>query len=215
MKKRIISLLLILMLFGTGATVNAEEKNEPMKCVDINELTNLPYEETYSYQEVLRDMQLNNLISKEQINEFVASSSKMSALASEEIRYTTFYMDSYTFSHGFSTYVLQPRIYVGLLYVNGTSSPSKIVSLDAPFIFTGAGNNCKFVGNIFYRLEAGNRFFIGTNGDVYETATVVSKGGIQVKLGGSATVNFEASNSNNYLRNVAFDVRYYSAGLQP
>lgn len=215
MKKRIMALLLVLMIFGTGATVHAEEKHEPMKCVDINELANLPYEETYSYQEVLRDMQLNN-ISKDQINEFVANNSKMSALQTEEIRYSTFYMDAYTFYWGLSSqFVLQPRIYVGLLYRNGAYSPSKIVSLDSPFMFTGAGGDCKFVGTIFYRLEAGNRFFMGINGNVYKTANVTVKGGVQVKIGGAATISFEATNSNNFLRNIAYDTRYYSAGLEP
>lgn len=213
MKKRIMALLLVLMIFGTGATVHAEEKHEPMKCVDINELAGLPYEETYSYQEVLRDMQLNN-ISKDQINEFVANNSKMSALQTEEIRYSTFYMDTYSFRSDFS-YVLQPRIYVGLLYRNGSYSPSKIVSLDSPFMFTGAGNDCDFVGTIFYRLEAGNRFFMGINGDVYKTANVTTSGGVQIKIGGAATISFAATSSNNYLRNIAYNTSYYSAGLEP
>ena len=73
MKKIIIALLVVLMLLGTYTIINVEESYVeedyvPINCVDINELSTLPYEDTYTYQEVFTDMQHNNLISKEKIN---------------------------------------------------------------------------------------------------------------------------------------------------
>jgi hypothetical protein len=219
MKKTIMALLAAILLVGTSTTANAEENYVPMKCVDINELSNLPYEETYTYQEVLADMEHNNLISKEEVNAFKASNSKLSIQSSQEIRYSTFYMDSYSFKDdvliGAKTYVLQPRIYVGLTYVNGSTTPSKIASIDAPYIYTGGGTECKFAGNIFYRLEAGNRFFMGINGDAYKTGAVTTKIGLKVGVGDSSTISYEISSTKDYLKNVAWDCNYYSAGLQP
>lgn len=219
MKKLFLSLLATLLLFGTTSTANAEENYVPMRGVDANELANLPYEETYSYEEVLADMENNNLISKEEVNAFKARQSKILLRSYEEVRYTTFYCDSYTFKAGSDynakTYVLEPRIYVGLIYVNNGDSPYQIASLDAPFIYTGGGTECKFAGNIFYRLEAGNRFFMGINGDVYKTATITTKLGVKVGIGDSSNISFEISYANDYLKNVAWDYKYYSAGMTP
>lgn len=219
MKKTIIAFLGILLLFGAKTTSNAKENYVPMKCVDINELSTLPYEETYSYEEVLVDMEYNNLISKESVNAFKENYSKMSINQKEEIRYATFYMDSYTFKDpyiiGAKTYVLEPRIYVGLVYVGNSNTPSYIDNIDAPFIYTGGGADCKFAGNIVYKLEAGNRFFMGINGDVYQTATISTKVGIKAKVGTESSISYEVTSSNNYLKNVAWDTRFESAGMIP
>ncbi|MDF2801147.1 MAG: hypothetical protein K0S61_1050 [Anaerocolumna sp.] len=175
----------------------------------MNFLSTLPYEDTYTFQEVLTDMQHNNLISKEKINQFKANNnSKTSTQSNQEIRYAIFYMDIYTFTKdkliGSNSYILQPRIYLGFLYDDSTSSPTKIVSLDSPFIFTKTGDKCIFIGDIFYKLEAGNRFFVGINGDVYKKAKEIKE---------RTSISYKTS-TNDYLRNVAFDVKYYSAELQ-
>lgn len=212
MKKIIIALLaslVVLIFFGTYASNSVKEKYVPIKCVDINELSTLPYEDTYTFQEVVTDMQHNNLISKEKINQFRANNSQTSTQSNQEIRYAIFHMETYTFNKdkflGSNTYVLQPRIYLGLLYNDSTSTPAKIVSLDSPFIFTKTGDKCIFIGDIFNKLESGNRFFIGINGDAYKTSKEVKE----------RSSNSYSIRSKDYLRNVAFDVKYYSAELQP
>lgn len=210
MKKIIIILLIVLMLLATYAVIGIEDKYVPIECVDINELSTLPYEDSYSFQEVLTDMQHNKLLSKEKINQFNDNNNKISTpISQEDIRYAIFYMDTYTFTKdnliGSNSYLLQPRIYLGFIYDDITSYPTKIVSLDLPYIYTKTGNKCKFIGDIFYKLEAGNRFFMGINGDVYKKVK-------EIKEGTSIVYN---TNSNYYLRNVAFDVKYYSAEMQP
>lgn len=219
MKKTIITLLAALLVISISSTVKAKENHAPMECVDINELSSLPYEKTYTYQEVLADMEYNDLIGKEKVHAFKTNNSKISVRANEEIRYSTFYMDRYTFKDpyiiGAKTYVLEPRIYVGLIYINGGPAPDRIASIDAPYIYTGGGAECKFAGNIFYRLEAGNRFFMGINGDAYSTATIVTKIGLKVGVGDSSTISYEVTSSKDYLKNVAWDSRYYSAALTP
>ncbi len=211
MKKIIIALLasLVVIIFFSIQANSVSEKYIPLKCVDINELSTLPYEDTYTFQEVLTDMQHNNLISKEKINQFRTNNSQTSTQSNQEIRYALFYMEAYTFNKdkflGSNTYVLQPRIYLGLLYDDSTFSPVKIVSLDSPFIFTKTGDRCIFIGDIFNKLESGNRFFMGINGDVYKTAKEIKK---------RSSISY-STRSKDYLRNVAFDVKYYSAELQP
>ena len=209
MKKIIIVILVVLILLGTYTNINVEENYVPIKCVDINELSTLPYEDTYTFQEVLTDMQHNNLISKEKINQFKVNNIQTSTQSNQEIRYAIFYMETYTFNKdkllGSNTYELQPRIYLGFLYDDSTSSPAKIVSLDSPFIFTKTGDKCIFIGDIFYKLESGNRFFVGINGDVYKTAKEVNE----------RSLIYYKTRSKDYLRNIAFDVKYYSAELQP
>jgi hypothetical protein len=202
-------ILVGLILLSTYPIINVKENYVPLKCVDINELSTLPYEDTFSFQEVLTDMQHNNLISKEKINQFRANNSQTSTQSNQEIRYAIFYMETYTFDKdkllGSNTYVLQPRIYLGLLYDDSTSSPAKIVSLDSPFIFTKTGDKCIFIGDFFYKLESGNRFFVGIHGDVYKTAKEVKE---------RSLISYK-TRSKDYLRNVSFDVKYYSVELQP
>ena len=211
MKKIIIALsalLLVVMFFGTNAN-SVGEKYVPLKYVDINELSTLPYEDTYTFQEVLTDMQHNNLISKEKINQFKADNSQPSSQSNQDIRYAICYMEAYTFNKdkflGSNTYELQPRIYLGLLYDDSTFAPAKIVSLDSPFIFTKTGVTCIFIGDIFYKLESGNRIFVGIHGDVYKTAKEVKK---------SSSISY-STRAKDYLKNIAFDRNYYSAELKP
>jgi hypothetical protein len=102
-----------------------------------------------------------------------------------------------------------------LIYNNNSVSPYKIASINAPFIYTGGGADCKFAGNIFYRLEAGNRFFMGINGDVYSAGSITTKLGVKVGVGESSSASYEITSSKDFLKNVAWDCNYYSSGMQP
>jgi hypothetical protein len=220
MKKFVLTTLFALfILFGFNETAYASESNGVIPCVYYKDLMNLRIEDTYSYEEVLIDMQRNNLISQEDIDSFKANHLDMERVdTTETIRYSKFTMDSYKFTdeyNEYKEYVLTPIFYVGLLYRNDSPSPQKIVSLESPYIYTGAGEDCKFDGSIFYRLETGNSFYYGVNGDVYKTGNVSMTAGIKVGIGESANAYFEVTFSNNFLENVSFDGRYKSAGLDP
>lgn len=164
-------------------------------------------------------MEQNNFISKEDINSFKARHSEISVRATEEVRYSTFYCENYTFEDGSiffpKKYILEPRIYIGLVYRNGFNAPVYIVSLDAPYIYTGSGDKCIFADNIFYRLEAGNRFFIGVHGDVYKPRTTTTASGVKVRIGESSSISFEISISDDYIKNVGWDYHFYSPELEP
>lgn len=53
-KKIIIALLVVLMLIGTYATISVEEKYVPIKCININELSILPYEIHIPFKKFLK-----------------------------------------------------------------------------------------------------------------------------------------------------------------
>lgn len=207
MNKRLV-VILILALMLIPMEVNATA-NDVMKAYDINELDSMPIEATYSYDEVLADMQ-NQGFSSEEI---LTTRAKFEELASRSsVQYSKFRLDPYTVPGTNLHYVLQPYVYVGLEY-NNSPTPTRIVSIDAPFIATNEGTPCVFGGNIFYRLESGRSFYYGVNGDVYRTGTLTISGGGQIGIGESGNVTLSLSYSNNFIKNVHFDGRYYNPQL--
>ena len=219
--KKILLTLLVTILFASFGSSNAQAAStfeSSLPCINYKELYSLSIDETYTYDEVLADMLHCGVLSKNDIQKFKETHiSTIRANSSDEIRYSKFTMDPYTFKTKVfgSEYKLTPIFYCGLLYINGGYEPSKIVSLEGGHIYTGAGLACIFGGSVFYKLEAGNSFYYGVFGDVYETGTTTTKAGVKIGIGESTTATFEFSYSSNFLKNVDFDGRYLSAGLDP
>lgn len=225
--KLFVALILVLGVFGFKGSVKAEEsvsfidkvtnktsKIESISSKDLNDPLKL---KTYTYDEILEDMLDLGLISRE---EFLKRSllNKISTLSSSwdslPIKYSKLSGDSFTCYKNGRRYVLTPYFYVGIKGMGGIPSPAnyhKIVSLESPYIYTGNGSDCKFVGNIFYRLESGRSFYYGVNGDVYKTASTSISGGFRIGIGESASVSFNASYTNNFIKNIHFDDRFYSS----
>lgn len=220
MKKRLITTIMALLLaFGSSSQVQAAQPTKSLlPYVNYEDLAHLSIEETYSYEEVLADMQNSGILSENDILRFkISHFNTMSASYTETIRYSKFTMDPYVFWDDFYifNYELAPVFYCGLLYINGSYEPSKIVSLEGGHIYTGGGSKCIFGGTMFYRLEAGNSFYYGVSGDVYKSGTTTVKVGAKVAVGESSTTNIEVTYSDNLIKNVDFDGRYLSAGLNP
>jgi len=97
-------------------------------------------------------------------------------------------MDSYTFTNSFRKYELTPIFYIGLFY-NSDLELDKIISIAEPYIRTLGKTECIFKGNIFYKLESGNSFYYGVNGNVHKKNDV-------------------------FIKNISFDGRYYSYYLK-
>ncbi|ABW19220.1 hypothetical protein [Alkaliphilus oremlandii] len=206
-KKMLIITIFYLIIFSfMGCTSQEREdskelssKNEILKvdeAIEIysyEELATLPLEKTYDYESVLKDMELNGSDTEERKANFKAHHDDNSRLiipnSTTTVRYAKLAMDSYKFTNLLKKYELTPVLYIGLYYTS-VNSPDKIVSINDPFIKTSSGADCIFTnGNIFYRLESGNSFYYGVNGDVYKT-----KG-------------------NTIIKNIDFDGRYYSSSL--
>lgn len=225
MKKVLLTTLLILLfVFNKDVIVKAAkmdniQANASMSSVSFDDLANLPIDETYSYEEVLLDMQNSGIFVLEDINQFKENHLKtIRASGTEEIRYSKFTMDAYTFIHGtifLRRYELTPVFYGGLLYINGHPSPDKLVSLEGGHIKTSDGDNCVFGGSMFYTLEAGNRFYYGVYGNVYKSGSLTISAGAKVGVGESSFVSMSVSYTNDFIKNVDFDGRYQSAGLSP
>lgn len=196
MKKLIITILIFGIPLGvitnfynsSNKTKGSSNKTEGMELFKYEQLATLPLEKTYDYEDVLKDMELNGLDTKERIANFKAQHDANTSLITPNstgtVRYAKFAMDSYIFTNLLKKYELTPVLYIGLYYTSDIE-PDKIISIDEPYIRTSGGADCVFTGDIFYRLESGNSFYYGVNGNVYKT-------------------------TNIFIKNIDFDGRYYS-----
>ncbi|MGF7142186.1 hypothetical protein HNQ56_000596 [Anaerotaenia torta] len=228
-KKLLAFLVAVVLIFTIPGTAMAATTGESLPITmgksslavySYEELATFPKDKAYTYEEILADMQRSGS-SQEEISNFVASHTENQAKVAStvEIRYGQFRMDTYTVVHTtmlglvLHVHTFQPMFVVGLEYINNSYSPNRIVSLENAHIYTGDGDPCIFGGSIFYRLEAGNRFYYNVYGDTYETGTTTYSAGLKVGLGEGSTATFGVTYSNNYIANIDFDGRYISAGL--
>lgn len=195
MKKFITSIVVIIFLIFLGVTTftkNSPRKTEGMEALKYEQLANLPIEEAYDYEEILKDMEINELATTEMVANFKTQheTNKLTSTNSTgTVRYAKLAMNSHTFNKGFNKYELTPIFYIGLNYTSDTQ-PDKIISIAKPYISTLGATKCVFDGSIFYKLENGHSFFYGVNGYLYK-----------------------AKNSKSHLKNVNFDGRYFSDSL--
>ncbi|MFM1539137.1 hypothetical protein [Helcococcus bovis] len=176
-----------------------------LKTRSISEMESVRYEDSYTYEQILNDKLESGLISKIQHDLYLKNQKfepKMLRSYGTGIRYQKFTFEDYSFDG----YVLRPIIYVGLEF-DYSGVPKKIVSIDDPHLYTGAGEKCVFGGKIFYRLESYKSIYLGVYGDLYKTANFTISGGGSIGIGKSASVNFNLQYSNNYIRNIDFDRR--------
>lgn len=196
MKKSITSIIVIILLIFLGVITfskNSSKKTEGMEALKYEQLATLTIEEAYDYEEILKDMEINDLATTEMVANFKTQHETNTKVTSTNstgtIRYAKLAMSSHTFTKGFNKYELTPIFYVGLNYTSDTQ-PNKIISIAKPYISTTGAAKCVFDGNIFYKLENGHSFFYGVNGYVYK-----------------------GKNSKSHLKNVNFDGRYFSDSL--
>lgn len=241
MKRKIICILVAIMLItinGYGVYANTENdlelqnlesvtKKGIMNIENISSLNEITYEQTYSVEEMLLDKYITGLISKEEYeNQIKLKNNKFNNnismyATSTEIRTMKFTMDTHVIKKPYNReYRLTPIFYVELEFGKKGSStasgtPIRIVSISNPHIYTGDGENCIFGGTIYYKLEAGNRFFYGVYGDVYKTGDISISGGISVGIGKSTTAYLNFNYKNNYIANVSFSDTYYSYAMLP
>ncbi len=218
-KKIIASVLATLMLLIVLPTkVLAEEEEDLPSSTEIvyheiSELDTLPISETYSYMDLVKILKEDGY-SESQINELIKTPNLLLSYSSSSpifVRYGLFRMNEFHYSGG---YVLQARFSVGLEY-SGSDSPDRIVSLGGAHIYTGAGANCIFSGDIFYQLNSGNSFYYNFYGNMYKAGYVNWGGGIKIGVGQNATIHGEIASGDHYIRNVSETETYYAAGLQP
>ena len=194
MKKSITSILVIIFLIFLGVITfskNSPSKTEGMEAIKYEHLEALPIEETYDYEEILKDMEINYLATTEMVDNFKTqheTNVKLTSINSTgTIRYAKLAMNSHTFNKSFRKYVLTPIFYVGLYYTSDTQ-PDKIISIAEPYMSTLGATKCVFDGNIFYKLENGHSFYYGISGAIYKK-------------------------NKTFVKNIDFDGRYFSDSL--
>ncbi|MPM76660.1 hypothetical protein SDC9_123659 [bioreactor metagenome] len=194
MKKFITSIVVIIFLILLGVMTfskNSPRKIEGMEALKYEQLANLPIEEAYDYEEILKDMESNELATTEMVANFKTQHETNTKLTSTNstgtVRYAKLAMNSHTFTKGFSKYELTPIFYVGLYYTSDTQ-PDKIISIAEPYMSTLGATKCVFDGNIFYKLENGHSFYYGISGAIYKK-------------------------TKTFVKNIDFDGRYFSDSL--
>lgn len=179
---------------------------------DISELVTLPYDETYSYDEMYYLLS-NEGYSDDEINKILRTTDVTTRSNPDvEIRYARVNMDEHVFEED---YILEARFNVGLEYRGNNYMPSRIVSVGGARVYTGAGADCVFTGDVFYRLINGQSFYNNFYGDIYKQGVINWELGLQIGIGEFFSVNASISNSSGFIENVDVGDTYYSAALNP
>lgn len=209
-------LILSISLFKSVSYANSNiEDKDILPAIHIDDFNDITYEESLSFEDMLKDKLNIGLISIDSYNktlsEYNKNSRYSSRAATSNIRYQKFSFDSEIVNTTEllvlkKKYVLTPVIFASLEFDN-SGVPKRIVSIHDPHIYTGNGENCRFVGTIFYKLESYKSIYLGTYGDIFKTADVTLSGGVSVSIGKSAKAEFKATYSNNHVKNVSFDRR--------
>lgn len=196
-------------------TKNIDSK-EGIKSISIDDIDKVTVENSYTYEEILKDQlnlnlisveKYNNLMKQEKLKEKAYSLNKASSLAG--VRYQKFNFKEYRFNSGlfgYYSHVLIPVVYAGVDF-DYQGVPKGIVSIEEPHIYTGDGAKCIFGGKIFYKLENYKSIYLGVYGDVYSTGTTTISGGAKIGIGKSSSVSISFSHSDTFLKNIDFERR--------
>lgn len=180
---------------------------------DISELETLPYDQTFSYDE-MASLLLSHGFSMYDATQMIGEKQPVT-YGNTEVRYSLMRMNTFEYKEWFSTYKLQARFTVGLEYVKGAYSPTKLVSLQGSHVYTGDGSKCVFSGTIEYKLVSGNSFYYNFYGDIYKKGTVNWSVGTTVGIGENSSITATISNGDGFVKNVSETETYKSSGLEP
>lgn len=191
-------LLIILYIFTNQRNIKSSSLIEAIPANDLDLQT---MEQAYTYEEILEDMKNNELASEELINSF-KESHKLNLEVDTIVLYSKIALEPYKFKKGLFKYNLQPEFVVGLEYSDESAYPIKMVSVASPYLYTGNGRKCVFKGDIFYKLEAGNSLYCSVSGLVYKDN--VEENSLDI---------LNIINRGSHIKDVSFEGRYYSAGM--
>ena len=202
-----LAVLFAINIFPTEAF--AAEDIPVLNYYSISEIDSLTRENTLSYDEYVEYL-VNTGYTHSEVYDMIGE--KPTARSTTEVRFSGVYMKTFTYQ---SVYKLQPRFDVGFEYSNGNPTPNRMVSVNAPRIYTGAGQQCSFAGNMFVELESGNSLYCSFYGPLYQTSNASFTFGGLLGVGESANISASFTYANNYIDAVDEFDRYYSATLDP
>lgn len=167
------------------------------------------YENTYTYDEMIFYLMENGFTADEAYNYM---GPRPIESRGSVLKYQLMSMDTVVIDR---LYKLTPQFRVQLEYINGSSSPTRIVSLSKPDISTSTGSKCIFEGDIFYELYNGREFYFDYNGELYKKGTRPWTVEGKIGIGESISVSLKVSNGDGYITDVYESGTYYSAALEP
>lgn len=175
--KKVLSLIIALACvfsLASPAVALYEDPFDPDEdLIWINDLNNIPYESTYSFEE-LYEILSNNGYSASEAEEFIGSPQPAptdKAARSTERRIALYESLPVTISQSGAIYVVNFRVNICMEYDDGHYVPDRFVYLTNGRMYTGDGAYCNFSGSASYTLLDYNCFHYSYSGDVYRDGT--------------------------------------------
>lgn len=203
-----LSVLVLLAVIIAGIKIkhsNLDKNN--MICHDITELENLQKEETYTHKEMVNYL-ASNVYSTKEAQKIMGMQSGL-----DNVHYSIFKMNSFSYKIGGSKVTLEPRFVMGLEYNDKSNTPNKILSLHPIGVFDEDGFYCVFDGNILCELTSGNSFYYNIYGNLYKKGISNYDFVDKITVGLSATIKGNVNNVDNHYKNISESEEYYSSKL--
>lgn len=211
-----VSLLLLVSIFVSASPsfANELESDSDGTVVGVTDLTspdpNTEISEVLTFDELVNEISVNEGISKKKAAEQIKASmnsnssnskSDSTLLASSSDAVTAESATYRSISAQFtvtSSYKPTLRFYCSTSEGGGYWGITKILNVSMNRSYDGMSK--QFGGSVYTNLETAYRIFWVVDGDFYNNGTTTGGGGVSIGVGGSASIDFNVSNSSNHYK---------------
>lgn len=182
--------------------------------VTKEDLATLPIEKTLTYEEMEQYMEGKNY-TLDQISNFSLKHEE-----DNDTRFAILRLEGWSYMGTVNgddvNYSIIPELVVGLEYQNSSSSPEKIVSIEAPTFDNSGGDNCSFYGSFNYKLVSGNEMFTALRGYIRNGGNLEWEVAETIDGENQDSVFFKMSDNNmNKAMDVSHQETYYDSDMKP
>lgn len=222
MKKYLIIIVSLVLIVTISVYVlfikhyNVEDKmyNDELVSIDINNLSQVRKEETFTFKETLQIMK-DNGYGDDFTNSFSDEYLGINGIdIGESIRFQIFNMEKFLFTEGLSEYNIVPKVWVGLEYNSGKDTPGSVQFVKPSHIevISHDGNiNGIFDGNTSTNIVNGQEFQVMVYGNIYKIDNKdIQNSLITISVSGE----YLDENTDVYLGTVSFQRDFYSSDLE-
>lgn len=210
-----VSILLLVSIFVSASTsfANELESTSDGTVVGVTDLTspdpNTEISEVLTFDELVNEISVNEGISKKKATEQIKASmnsnssnskSDSTLLASSDAvtaESATYRSISAQFTVT-SSYKPTLRFYCSTSEGGGYWGITKILNVSMNRLYNDISK--QFGGSVYTNLESAYRIFWIVDGDFYNNGTTTGGGGVSIGVGGSASIDFNVSNSSNHYK---------------
>jgi hypothetical protein len=211
-KKILVSCCLVAGLVSTsslttfakeGSSVSSQkEANGIINLENVKENKDTVISDVLTFSEITEQIAIDEGISKtEAANRIITQQQKTSNLSARSATQVAVAATYRTISSSFSvtsTYKPSVRFYCQTSEGGGFRGIVKILNVNLNRAYSGISK--QFSGSVYTKLEDPNRIFWIVNGDFYNNGTTSGGGGVDIGVGGAASINFNVSYSSNHYK---------------